>query len=90
MATGMRKKPKFAAKGVFFPGLNEFLNRKLAEDGFTGVEVRASSMGTEIIFLPSGGIIIRFNGNVPGENEKKWMSKDRAMLKQDNCCHIMR
>jgi len=34
---------------VFFAELNEVLTRELAEDGYSGVEVRVTPMRTEII-----------------------------------------
>ncbi|KAF8401067.1 hypothetical protein HHK36_014370 [Tetracentron sinense] len=40
---------KFVADGVFFAELNEVLTRELAEDGYSGVEVRVTPMRTEII-----------------------------------------
>jgi len=43
------KKRKFVADGVFFAELNELLTRELAEDGYSGVEVRVTPMRTEII-----------------------------------------
>ncbi|XP_059274822.1 small ribosomal subunit protein uS3x-like [Lycium ferocissimum] len=43
------KKRKFVADGVFFAELNEVLMRELAEDGYSGVEVRVTPMRTEII-----------------------------------------
>eukprot|EP00301_Raphidiophrys_heterophryoidea_P000492 c10246_g2_i1.p1 GENE.c10246_g2_i1~~c10246_g2_i1.p1 ORF type:complete len:222 (+),score=55.80 c10246_g2_i1:59-724(+) len=45
----LSKKRKFVADGVFFAELNEFLTRELAEDGYSGVEVRHTVMRTEII-----------------------------------------
>ena len=41
--------PQFVADGVFFAELNEMLTRELAEDGFSGVEVRTTPLRTEII-----------------------------------------
>ena len=41
-------KKKFVADGVFQAELNEFLNRCLGMDGYAGIEVRATSMSTEI------------------------------------------
>lgn len=35
--------------GVFYAELNELLTRELAEDGYSGVEVRVTPMRTEII-----------------------------------------
>merc|ERR1711992_11870 len=52
MATmGMGKKRKFVADGVFKAELNEFLTRELAEDGYSGVEVRVTPTKTEIIIM---------------------------------------
>ncbi|KAJ3324498.1 40S ribosomal protein S3 [Boothiomyces sp. JEL0866] len=43
------KKRKFVADGVFYAELNEFLQRELAEEGYSGVEVRVTPARTEII-----------------------------------------
>lgn len=40
---------QFVADGVFYAELNEFLQKELAEDGYAGVEVRATPMKTEVI-----------------------------------------
>lgn len=40
---------QFVADGVFFAELNEFLSRELGSDGYSGVEVRATPLKTEII-----------------------------------------
>ncbi|KAK2584740.1 hypothetical protein KPH14_007071 [Odynerus spinipes] len=45
------KKKKFVGDGVFKAELNEFLTRELAEDGYSGVEVRVTPTRTEIILL---------------------------------------
>ena len=42
---------QFVADGVFKAELNEFLTRELAEDGYSGVEVRVTPTRTEIIIL---------------------------------------
>ena len=49
MSTQTSKKRKFVADGVFFAELNELLTRELAEDGYSGVEVRVTPMRTEVI-----------------------------------------
>ncbi|KAL6757098.1 40S ribosomal protein S3 [Haematococcus lacustris] len=49
MSTAICKKRKFVADGVFYAELNELLTRELAEDGYSGVEVRVTPMRTEII-----------------------------------------
>jgi len=51
MATQISKKRKFVGDGVFKAELDEFLRRELAEDGYSGVEVRMSPNKTEIIIL---------------------------------------
>jgi len=49
MATQVSKKRKFVADGVFFTELNDLLIRELAEEGYSGVEVRVTPTRTEII-----------------------------------------
>ncbi|CAG8580783.1 13705_t:CDS:2 [Acaulospora morrowiae] len=49
MATQISKKRKFVADGVFYAELNEFFTRELAEEGYSGVEVRVTPARTEII-----------------------------------------
>jgi small subunit ribosomal protein S3e len=51
MATQVSKKRKFVADGVLKAELNEFLTRELAEDGYSGVEVRVTPTRTEIIIM---------------------------------------
>merc|ERR1712047_70609 len=51
MATQISKKRKFVADGVFRAELNEFFTRELAEDGYSGVEVRVTPTRTEIIIM---------------------------------------
>jgi len=47
--TSISKKRKFVADGVFFAEINDFFQRELGEDGYSGVEVRVTPMRTEII-----------------------------------------
>merc|ERR1712006_53165 len=49
MAQPMSKKKKFVTDGLFKAELNELLTRELAEDGYSGVEVRVTPMRTEVI-----------------------------------------
>ena len=51
MTTQISKKRKFVADGVIKAELNEFLKRELAEDGYSGVEVRVTPLRIEIIIL---------------------------------------
>jgi len=48
-ATQISKKRKFVADGLFYAELNMFLQRELAEDGYSGVEVRVTPQRTEVI-----------------------------------------
>ena len=49
MNQNISKKRKFVQDGVFKAELNEFLMRELAEEGYAGMEVRATPIRTEII-----------------------------------------
>merc|ERR1712227_1041372 len=51
MAQQISKKRKFVQDGVFRAELNEFFTRELAEDGYSGVEVRVAPTRTEIIIM---------------------------------------
>jgi len=51
MSLAISKKRKFVADGMFKAELNEFLTRELAEDGYSGVEVRVTPQRTEIIIM---------------------------------------
>ncbi|XP_016148250.1 40S ribosomal protein S3-like [Sinocyclocheilus grahami] len=60
MAVQISKKRKFVSDGIFKAELNEFLTRELAEDGYSGVEVRVTPTRTEIIILATRCIIFLF------------------------------
>jgi len=45
------KKRKFVREGLFRAELNEFLMRELAEDGYSGLEIRVAPARTEIIIM---------------------------------------
>ena len=47
------KKRKFVADGVFYAELNEFFQRELAEEGYSGVEVRVTPTVTDISMFNS-------------------------------------
>merc|ERR1712168_1627532 len=51
MATPINKTKKFVKDGVFRAELNRFLTNELAEDGYSGVQVRHTPARTEIIIL---------------------------------------
>eukprot|EP00697_Spironema_sp_BW2_P012543 gnl/Spiro4/28818_TR14269_c0_g1_i1.p1 gnl/Spiro4/28818_TR14269_c0_g1~~gnl/Spiro4/28818_TR14269_c0_g1_i1.p1 ORF type:complete len:249 (-),score=78.55 gnl/Spiro4/28818_TR14269_c0_g1_i1:74-787(-) len=48
-AIAISKKRKFVADGVMYAELNELLTRELFEEGYSGVEIRATPTHTEII-----------------------------------------
>merc|ERR1712087_153153 len=48
-STQISKKRKFVSDGVFYAELNELFARELAEEGYSGVEVRVTPSRTEII-----------------------------------------
>merc|ERR1712124_209215 len=54
MATQISKKRKFVADGVFRAELNEFFTRELAEDGYSGVEVRVAPTRTQNVLGEKG------------------------------------
>merc|ERR1719186_1932434 len=51
MAAPISKTKKFVKDGVFKAELNRFLTNELAEDGYSGVEVRVTPTRTEIIIM---------------------------------------
>jgi len=51
MAQQITKKRKFVQDGVFKAELNNFLMKELAEDGYSGVEVRKTPTRTEVIIM---------------------------------------
>jgi len=51
MAQPITKKRKFVADGVFKAELDRYLTKELAEDGYSGVEVRKTPTRTEVIIM---------------------------------------
>jgi len=49
VSTNISKKRKVINDGLFYAELNEFFQRELGEDGYTGCEVRVTPMRTEIV-----------------------------------------
>lgn len=49
MASQISKKRKFVADGVFRAELNEFFTRELAEEGYSGCDVRVTHARTEVL-----------------------------------------
>jgi len=65
MALPISKKRKFVLNGMFKAELNEFLTRQLAEDGYSGVEIRVTPTRTEIIIMATKTL------NVLGEKGRR-------------------
>lgn len=73
MAAQISKKRKFVADGVFRAELNEFFTRELAEEGYSGCDVRVTHARTEVAILMTqrlrdqsqGGISIRSSSAPP-------------------------
>jgi small subunit ribosomal protein S3e len=51
MSAQISKKRKFVADGVFRAELNEFFTRELAEEGYSGCDVRVTHARTEVDIL---------------------------------------
>ena len=54
------KRRKFVADGVFYAELNEFFQRELAEEGYSGVEVRVTPTVTDISTPPLSPLLFPF------------------------------
>jgi ribosomal protein S3 len=49
MSAQISKKRKFVADGVFRAELSEFFTRELAEEGYSGCDVRVTHARTEVL-----------------------------------------
>merc|ERR1712142_1018881 len=72
------KKRKFVADGVFKAELNRLLTEELAEDGYSGVEVRVTPTRTEIIIMATR------TQNVLGEKGRRIKELTSAVQKRFN------
>merc|ERR1712217_885999 len=79
MATvNVSKKRKFVADGIFKAELNRLLTEELAEDGYSGVEVRVAPTRTEIIIMATR------TQNVLGEKGRRIKELTSAVQKRFN------
>uniref|UniRef100_A0A4X2KKM1 KH type-2 domain-containing protein n=1 Tax=Vombatus ursinus TaxID=29139 RepID=A0A4X2KKM1_VOMUR len=83
MAVQISKKRKFVANGIFKAELNEFLTRQLAEDGYSGVEVRVTPTRTEIIILATR------TQNVLGEKGRRTCELTAVVQKRFAVHHVL-
>ena len=80
------KRRKFVADGVFYAELNEFFQRELAEEGYSGVEVRVTPTVTDISMLFTSCVyvsVIRsdiFKSSAQHIPKKSWASKAAASV----------
>lgn len=51
MSAQISKKRKFVADGVFRAELGEFFTRELAEEGYSGCDVRVTHARTEVLLM---------------------------------------
>merc|ERR1711997_75606 len=70
------KKRKFVADGIFKAELNRLLTEELAEDGYSGVEVRVTPTRTEIIIMATR------TQNVLGEKGRRIKELTNAVQKR--------
>jgi len=78
MAQQLSKKRKFIADGIFYAELNQLFIRELAEEGYSGVEVRVTPTRTEII------IIATRTKNVLGEKGRRIRELTSVVQKRFN------
>ena len=80
------KRRKFVADGVFYAELNEFFQRELAEEGYSGVEVRVTPTVTDISMSLTVCIYVsmiesdNFKSSVQHIPKKSWASKVAASV----------
>ena len=82
--------PQFVSDGLFRSELNSFLKQELAEDGYSGVEVRVTPTRTEIIILATR------TQNVLGEKGRRIRELTAVVQKRFNfpegtvevCCNV--
>lgn len=72
---------QFVQDGVFKAELNEFLTRELAEDGYSGVEVRVTPQKTEIILMAT------HTQSVLGEKGRRIRELTSVVQKRFNFSH---
>ena len=58
----LSKRRKFVADGVFYAELNEFFQRELAEEGYSGVEVRVTPTVTDICTFTFSFWVLLYGG----------------------------
>lgn len=75
----LSQKKKVVANGMFKAEIDEFLRRELAEDGYSGVEVRKASKRYEIIISATR------TQQVLGEKSRRIRELTSVVSKRFNC-----
>lgn len=81
MSAQISKRRKFVADGVFRAELNEFFTRELAEEGYSGCDVRVTHARTEVLVslissLPCPHFLVRSSSAPP--TPKKFLARKLA------------
>lgn len=79
MAVSLSQKKRVVANGMFKAEIDEFLRRELAEDGYSGVEVRKSKRKYEIIISATR------TQQVLGEKWRRIRELTSVVSKRFNC-----
>lgn len=79
MSSNLSQKKKVVANGMFKAEIDEFLRRELAEDGYSGVEIRKSLKGYEIIISATR------TQQVLGEKWRRIRELTSVVSKRFNC-----
>ena len=82
MVALISKKRKLVADGVFYAELNEFFTRELAEEGYSGVEVRVTPTKTEVIIRATR------TQDVLGENGINFVGSKEIQVRSRYYCLI--
>lgn len=75
----LSQKKKVVANGMFKAEVDEFLRRELAEDGYSGVEIRRSNKKSEIIISATR------TQQVLGEKSRRIRELTSVVAKRFNC-----
>lgn len=84
------KRRKFVADGVFYAELNEFFQRELAEEGYSGVEVRVTPTVTDISTSTPENTISYMISKSPVEIVERGGKRRRIIHDRDWICGKLR
>ncbi|KAG8425742.1 40S ribosomal protein S3 [Metarhizium acridum] len=84
------KRRKFVADGVFYAELNEFFQRELAEEGYSGVEVRVTPTVTDIIIRATQTQEKRFKFPENSVSSVRRQVQNRGLFRRRPQCESLR